>query len=134
MDRLAAFAIIGPALLAGCATAPEQIAGPATHAESVPPTALVAAAAEAPAGAVAAADVRSVDVEQLDDEPICEQKRRSGSRISKPVCYTREQRAALDAQQAAAARDYAHALERERALKDQQSRQPGPQPSIIVFQ
>lgn len=129
MDRLAVLAIVGSTIAAGCAATRDDIQEPGAAAPTV------AVTAAEPAGDPAAPeDVRTVEVAQLDDEPVCEQRRRAGSRISKPVCYTPEQRAALQAKQAAAARDYAQDLERERAMKEQQSRQSPQQPSIIVFQ
>lgn len=133
MERLAV-PIVGSALLAACATAPDDDADPSLTAASVPPAALVAAATEPPARALAGADVVSLEVEQFEDEPVCENKRRAGSRIGITVCYTREEQAALEKQKAESARQYARDLDRERAMKDQQQRQPGQSASVIVFQ
>ena len=137
MNRLPALAVIGSALLAACATAPDPAADSSFSAESAPLTASAAAPAEPPAETLTSAPDLVVDLNQrpVDDTPVCETKRRAGSRIPTMVCYTPEQRAALEQQQAEAARQYARDLDRERMLKDQQPRPLESQsPAIIVFQ
>jgi hypothetical protein len=150
---------MGSALLAACAAPPDEI--PISAAEAAPtaavvpavappvdPAALVAAAAtpadapalvstaEAPA-APTTGEVPVVDIEKVGDTGVvCELKRRSGSRITKTVCVTREQHAAMQRKQAADAQEYARDLEQDRAMRDQQQRIGGQQssPSMIVFQ
>jgi len=149
MNRLIALPVIGSAFVAACAAPPDEISS--LPAESVPPAAVVAsseapvdpsaavvAAADRPADAPAIGDVVVVDMKEVgkDTGLVCEPKRRSGSRIARTVCTTREALAATEAQQAAAAQKYARDLERERAMKDQQGRMGDQQrgPAIIAFQ
>lgn len=94
-------AIIAPTLLlAACAAHRSEIA-------------TVADTAVAPAED---ADVKTVEVAELDTGMVCESRRRSGTRISRPVCYTREEQAALQASQREEALRYLDDLEREQRM------------------
>jgi hypothetical protein len=130
-----ALTLIGSALLGACSTNPN--AEPSFATASLAANALTAAPSEPTAEQLTRAPDLVVDLTEprVDDTPICETKRRAGSRIPTTVCYTAAQRAALEQQQAEAARQYARDLDRERMLKDQQPRPIEQQsPAIIVFQ
>jgi hypothetical protein len=132
MNRLAALPVIGYAFLAACATTPDETSSLA--AESVSPASLVAAAAPA-ADPPAVTGAELVEADELDSGLVCESKRRPGSRIPVEICITREQRAAIEEQQAQNAQQYARDLERERAMKEDQGRTSQQRtPSIIAFQ
>jgi hypothetical protein len=135
MNRLTALPVIGSAFLAACAAPPDEISSLA--ASSVSPVALVAAA-DPPASAAVppAGDVVVIEVEDLatDTGLVCEPKRRSGSRIARTVCTTREALAATEQEQAEAARKYARDLDRERAMKAGPTGEQQRGPAIIAFQ
>jgi hypothetical protein len=94
---------------------------------SSPPGALVEAGAADPTGAapiVAANDVETVDISELDTGLVCERSTPTGSRISEQTCYTREQYAARQAMQEQVQRDVNEMrdLQRSRALAEQEAR------------
>lgn len=132
MNRLAALPVFGTALLAACTTTPDELASPSFAAGSAPVAPLVAAA-ELRADPLPE-DVVTIEAEASDTNVVCETKRRPGSRIGATVCYTREERAALDQTQAEAARQYARDLDRERAMREQQRPLETQERAIIAFQ
>ena len=50
------------------------------------------------AAATAGTDTKTIPIDELDNGLICEQRKRSGSRIKQTVCYSREELAANQAQ------------------------------------
>jgi hypothetical protein len=68
------------------------------------------------------ADVKTVQFEELDNGLVCEPRERSGSRITRRVCYTREEFAALQVQQREHAQEYARDLSRDREWREAQER------------
>jgi hypothetical protein len=94
---------------------------------SSPPDSPVATDASDPTGAapiVAANDVETIDVSELDTGLVCERSAPTGSRISEQSCYTREQYAARQAEQETAQRDVneMRELQRNRALAEEAAR------------
>jgi hypothetical protein len=94
---------------------------------SSPPDASVATAAGDATDAapiVAANDVETVDIAELDTGLVCERTAPTGSRISEQTCYTREQYAARQAMQQTVQRDVneMRELQRSRALAEQAAR------------
>ena len=95
---------------------------------SSPPDASVATGAREPADAVpivAANDVETVDISELDTGLVCERSAPTGSRISEQTCYTREQYAAREAiEQETAQRDVneMRELQRSRELAEEAAR------------
>lgn len=75
------------------AGAKSAVDGP-TGAPPVAEHALPAAGETPQATATADSNTRTVPIEELDNGLICEQRKRSGSRVKRTVCYTREQLAA----------------------------------------
>jgi hypothetical protein len=94
---------------------------------SSPPGSSMATDAAEPADAapiVAANDVETVDISELDNGLVCERTAPTGSRISEQTCYTREQYAARQAVQETAQRDVneMRELQRSRELAEQAAR------------
>jgi hypothetical protein len=86
---------------------------------------LIAQVDIAPTGAEApseALDVKTVEIEELDNGLVCEPRQRSASRITRRVCYTREEYAALQVQQREQAQEYARDLSRDREWREAQER------------
>jgi hypothetical protein len=77
------------------------------------------AAEEAPTETL---DVKTVEIEELDNGLVCEPRQRSASRITRRVCYTREEYAALQVQQREQAQEYARDLSRDREWREAQER------------
>jgi hypothetical protein len=73
-------------------------------------------AAEAPLEAV---DVKTVEFEELDNGLVCEPRQRAASRLTRKVCYTREEYAARQVQQREQAEDY---VARDREWHEEQER------------
>jgi hypothetical protein len=73
---------------------------------------------------VAANDIETVDISELDNGLVCERTAPTGSRISEQTCYTREQYAARQAVQETAQRDIneMRELQRSRELAEQAAR------------
>jgi hypothetical protein len=95
---------------------------------SSPPDASVATDASEPTNAapiVAANDVETIDIAELDTGLVCERNAPTGSRISEQTCYTREQYTTRQAmQQETAQRDVNEMrdLQRSRTLAEQAAR------------
>jgi hypothetical protein len=93
---------------------------------SSPPDESVVTNAREPTEApiVAANDVETVDISELDTGLVCERTAPTGSRISEQTCYTREQYAARQAMQQTVQRDVneMRELQRSRALAEQAAR------------
>jgi hypothetical protein len=95
---------------------------------SSPPDGSVATDANDPTNAapiVAANDVETVDIDELDTGLVCERSTPTGSRISEETCYTREQYATRQAlAQETAQRDVNEMrdLQRSRELAEQAAR------------
>jgi hypothetical protein len=77
------------------------------------------AAAEAPTETL---DVKTVEFEELDNGLVCEPRQRSASRITRRVCYTREEYAAVQALEREQAQEYARDLSRDREWREAQER------------
>jgi hypothetical protein len=78
-----------------------------------------AAAAETPTEAL---QVKTVEFEELDNGLVCEPRQRSASRITRRVCYTREEYAAVQALEREQAQEYARDLSRDREWREAQER------------
>ena len=88
----------------------------------VPTSTPAAAAAAAVDSEAVATDVKTVAIEELDNGLVCEARERSGSRVTRKVCYTREEYAAVQALQREQAQQYARDLSREREMREAQER------------
>lgn len=100
------------ASLAQANAAPQELTA---QAESPPAVSAVQAPAEVN-------DVKTVQFEELDNGLVCERRERSASRISRRVCYTREEHAAYQAAEREQAQKYAQALSRDREWREAQDR------------
>lgn len=120
--------VIVPALLAaGCAANRSEIASDAAERAASPATdpALIAAADDSATAAgqlSAIAEKKTVELSELDNGLVCESRRHTGSRISRPVCYTREEQAALQAARREQAQRYAADLAHDQQMREQQQR------------
>lgn len=99
MNRLSLILPIAVAFVAAAAWADEPAGAKSAAAgpNEAPPVAEHAppAADETPhATATADSNTRTMPIDELDNGLICEQRKRSGSRIKQTVCHTREQLAA----------------------------------------
>jgi hypothetical protein len=66
--------------------------------------------------------VKTVEFQELDNGLVCEPRQRSASRITRRVCYTREEYAAMQVQQREQAQEYARDLSRDREWREAQER------------
>ena len=118
--------IVSALLAVGCAGQRVETPPPASVGNTVAKAgSLIAQVDIAPAAAEAPTetlDVKTVEIEELDNGLVCEPRERSGSRITRRVCYTREVYAALQVQQREQAQEYARDLSRDREWREAQER------------
>jgi hypothetical protein len=101
---------IVPAVLAASCAAQHGEMPPAASVGNVAPAGGllaqvdIAPTVEAPSEDV---DVKTVEFEELDNGLVCEPRQRAASRLTRKVCYTREEYAAQQAQQRERAEAYA---------------------------
>ena len=128
-------AVIVLALLAaGCAVYRSEVASVTAEAGPGSPGAAppVIAAAEdtATAAAPLPEGIKTVEISEFEDGLVCESRKRTGTRISRNACYTREEYAAMQAAKREQAQRYIDDLAREQnmlatqqqALEEQQRR------------
>jgi len=126
MSKVAA--IVSALLVASCAAhrsemdsvAADPVPTPRSAGPALTSAADSTATAEAPLPE--AAEAKTVEISELDNGLICESRPRTGSRISRNVCYTREERAALQAANREQAQRYAYELARDQELREAQQR------------
>ena len=126
MPKLIFIVIVPAVLAAGCAAQPTEIAPAASQAASAPPVVAMAAAVNVAPAAVPSQpeslEVKTVAYEELDNGLVCEPRQRSASRITRRVCYTREEYAVVQEQQREHAQEYARDLSRDQEWREAQQR------------
>ena len=133
MSKLAVIvpAVIVPALLtAACASHRSEQASVTAEADPaaalVAGPAVVAAASDTATSQVPepeATDANTVEISELDTGLVCEPRRRTGSRISRNICYTPEEQAALQAAKREQAQRYIDDLRRDQEMRAMQQRE-----------
>ena len=117
-----------PALLvvASCAGQVNEVpAAPGVGSVTVPAGGLVAQVDIAPAPAAPQAetvDMKTVEFEELDSGLVCEPRERAGSRMTRKVCYTRDEYSAMQVRQRERAQKYARDLSRDTEWREAQER------------
>lgn len=116
-------------LLGACASQPSSSTAfaPGPSGTAVVEQAAIAAERSDAAAPAEAPDslalVRTVDVEEIDNGRVCEQRKRPGSNITQKFCYTRQERIALQAAREEAREGQLDELRREQHWRDEIMRQ-----------